>query len=194
MELNHYVLDKASAQSILDLKSKLNELKPIKIKSIDFNEVTSRPLTMILFEIIGRSNINNVNQLKPDAFINCYSQIEIKQSLTYLMESGHISISSKGELKRFVDHLMAPNDVPSQHVRAYHKEVSAYVPRVLEEVSINQREFQSFAINICLDDMPKAKELIREFVHDFARQLEAPIEKLNSTYNLSLQLFPLSKV
>src|SRR5690606_28835310 len=112
---------------------------------------------------------------KPDAFLNSYSMAEINHSLTFLVESGHISINAKGEMKRLVDHLMSSNDVPSHHVRSYHKEVSAYVPKVLDQVNVDKREFQSFVINICLSDIPKAKELIREFVHDFSRQLEAPI-------------------
>lgn len=193
VEINHLMFDKGSDEVLERAKKKLQDLRPLEIKHIEFTEITSKPLTMIIFEMLNRIDLKNVSQLKPDLLYQQYSQQLIDQSIDYLKESGHISISPCGEITRLVPNLMSSNDIPSQHIRNYHKEVSSYVPQIIDDVGVDMREFQSFVLNIKTEDMPKAKELVRNFLHEFARQMEATSSTANSTYNLNLQFFPLTK-
>ena len=193
IEINHHLFEDASPKQVTDLKKNLRQLKPLEIKHIEFNEITARPLTMIIFEMMNRADIKNISQIKPEIFYHKYSQEMINESLQYLNRSGHITIGSKGELERLLPHLMSSNDIPSEYIKNYHKEVSSYVPGTIDITDVALREFQSYAININKSDLDKAKELIRNFLHEFAGQMEASSKDSNSTYNLNLQFFPLLK-
>ncbi len=50
-----------------------------------------------------------------------------------------------------------------------------------------------YAINLKKSDLPKAKKLIREFVQDFARKIEATQKTGDETYQLNVQFFGLTK-
>ncbi|MFZ4715080.1 MAG: TIGR02147 family protein [Bacteriovoracaceae bacterium] len=193
VEINHYIFEEAAGAKMDDLKKNLHTLKPLNIKHIEFNEINSRPLTMIVFEMIGRPDIKYVTQICPEIFYHKYSMEKIQESLNYLNQSGHITIGPEGELSRLLPHLMSSNDIPNEYIRNYHKEVSTFVSSTIDITSVSEREFQSYAININKAELPKAKELIRNFMHDFARQMENTPSDPNSTYNLNLQFFPLIK-
>lgn len=194
LEINHLEFEGASLEEIEELRNKLEEIKPLDMKHIDFDEVTSHPITMILFEMIGRDDIRSIKDITPDLFTIEVTQKQINLSLMYLIEAKHIAIGEDSKLFKLVPHLMAPNDIPNQHLRNYHKQVSRFASETIDLIDIHSREYQSYAINLRKEDIPQAKELIRNFMSDFARLMEAVPEKSDSTYNLNLHLFPLTKV
>ncbi|MFY7994304.1 MAG: TIGR02147 family protein [Bacteriovoracaceae bacterium] len=193
IEINHHLFEDAPSTQVFDLKKNLHQLKPLEIKHVAFNHIMSRPLTMIIFELINRKDIQTVSQVNPSLFYQNYSQEMISESLNYLSQSGHITIDKDGTIERLLPHLMSSNDIPSQHIKNYHKEVSSYASSTIDIVDVSLREYQSYAINIRKKDITKAKELIRDFVHEFARLMESSSHELDATYNLNLQFFPLLK-
>ena len=193
IEINHHLFEDASLKQVVDLKKNLQQLKPLEIKHVAFNDIMSRPLTMVIFEMINRKDIKNVVQVSPSLFYQNYSHEMISESLHYLCQSGHIRIDENGMFERLLPHLMSSNDIPSQHIKNYHKEVSSYASTTIDIVDVSLREYQSYAINIRKKDITKAKELIRDFVHEFARLMESSSNELDATYNLNLQFFPLLK-
>jgi uncharacterized protein (TIGR02147 family) len=193
VEINHLVFDKANKTDIEEVKQSLNNLKPLNIVRVEFNEITARPLTVIIFEMVNRRDIHHVKDIVPSLFHFEVTSKKIQESLNYLKETGHIQIAEDGSLKKCTDHLISDNDTPNKFLRAYHKEVSSYASQIIDEIKVDLREFQAYAINIDQADIPLAKDLIRTFMQEFARQIEASPKKANSTYNLNVQFFPLTK-
>ena len=192
IEVDHNLSEGIDEIAIKELEAKLNQLKPLELQHIEFDEMTAKPLTMILYVMISRNDIKNILQINPKVFYNVYSEKMIADCLNYLNENKFIQIKKNGSVVQLSKNLMSKNDVPSAHVRNYHKEVSAYAAATIDQVSVLEREYQSYAINVDKNQIAKAKEMIRGFMHDFAKQFAANPEDANSTYNLNLQFFPLT--
>ncbi len=177
---------------IEELENKLFALKPLRVEEVEFDEVIARPLTMILFVLLSRSGFKNIKFITPNLFLNEYSAEEISSSFKYLLDHHYIEMDREGNITHVVDFLMSKNDIPNQLIRNYHKEVSQYAINLIDKIEPEKREFQSYVINIDEATLPKAKELIRTFMSDFARLLDqASDQKKNATYNLNMQFFPI---
>jgi uncharacterized protein (TIGR02147 family) len=172
------------------LKKKLSVLKPLEVKRVAFDKILAKPLTMILFIMVERSDLNNVKKITPDIFINKYDDNTIKESLNYLKEMNLISIDAEGNIVKLIDSLMSTNDIPSALIRQYHKDIMQDATHVIDDIDSSLREFQSYIININSTDMRKAKDLIRTFMSDFAKQMSDGKAEIDSTYSLNIQFFP----
>lgn len=115
---------------------------------------------------------------------------QIAKALTTLEEVG--LFERQGErLVRTNIKTTTQNDVASEAVRRFHKEAIELGLNALDEVDVVEREFQTLTLNIKLSDIPKAKELIRNFKIKFDQEIET--QAGDSTYLFSMQLFPLTK-
>ena len=190
VEVDHHLDSMDEDLNIADLEKKLSVLKPLEIKRVEFDEILARPLTMILFIMVERNDLKNIKKINPDIFHIKYDEKVIKESLAYLVEMNIISVDGEGNITKLVESLMSANDVPNVLVRKYHKEVAGYAANLVDDIESAQREFQSFMININSADMPKAKELIRTFMSDFANQINVQPPEMDSTYCLNVQFFP----
>ncbi|MDH4468906.1 MAG: TIGR02147 family protein [Bacteriovoracaceae bacterium] len=193
VELNHSTLERRAQNEIDQLKIKLSELIPLEVIRMEFDQQTAKPATMIIFEMLGRHDIQSISDLTKRKFLIPITEEEINLCLNFLKNSKHIEIDESGHIERKVNHLMSFNDVPSSFIRDYHRTVAKYAHDIINDVSVNLREFQSFAINIDQKEIPQAKELIRNFINDFAKIMEKHEGKELSTYNFNIQFFPITK-
>ncbi len=171
----------------------LEKLVPLEIQNWDENETLKTPVAMAIFETCGRSDILNRNQLNPQFFNNRFSEEEINNALSTLIETQNLSTQEDGTLTKSHDHLISKNDSTDLSVQKYHQTVSQWAQDSVSEIDITLREFQSYIINIDQSSLPKAKQLIRTFLSDFAKEMESQHGPHNATYNMNLQFFPITQ-
>jgi uncharacterized protein (TIGR02147 family) len=95
-----------------------------------------------------------------------------------------------GQLKAAEDFVTTPSDLPSDAVKKFHDQVLEKARQALVFQSVAERDFSSVTMAVSHEDMPKAKEWIREFRRTFTRNMEANPKK-DSLYQLSIQFFRL---
>lgn len=89
-----------------------------------------------------------------------------------------------------------PADVASEASEASkrnHEQNLDNAKTAIRSVPLELREFNSVCLNLSLDQMDKAKALIRAFKQEFIKVMEASPGKGDSTYQLQIQLFPFTQ-
>lgn len=84
--------------------------------------------------------------------------------------------------------ISTPNDIPSQTVRAFHKQILEAALRSLITDPVEDREFAALLFSMRKEDLPKAKTMLRNFRRKITTELTDTKEK-DSLYCLALQLF-----
>ena len=189
--MNHQTTNHLMASDNESLKD-LIKYRPLPIKAIEFDTICANPLTMIIFELIGRSDIECIDDIL-HTLAQDYPEEKIHKSISYLLVAGHITVQEDGMINKVIEHLMSTNDVSCENIRHYHQEVSRLAINAVTNVSLDKREFQSYVININKKNIERAKEIIRNFMSDFARELESINTDPDATYNLNVQFFPITK-
>ncbi len=118
---------------------------------------------------------------------------EIKAATERLMNLGLLVKNSDGSWTKTQRHLTNRVDIADVGSQEYHKNVSLLAAQQVESQSVLEREFNGYAINLKKADLPKAKKLIREFIQEFARRIEAPQKTGDEIYQLNVQFFGLTK-
>lgn len=117
---------------------------------------------------------------------------EIKKSLE-LMLSLNLIKEDDGKLKPTHKHLYTKQDVSNEALREYHKNIMKHATQEIENQDVTEREFNASAFGIKKEDMPKAKERIREFMQNFIKEFESDHGQAEEIYQLGIQFFGLSK-
>lgn len=89
--------------------------------------------------------------------------------------------------------LTTEHDVADLATKNYHKNISLFAAEQIFEQSVTEREFGSYTFNLKKNQMPKAKELIREFLNHFFNELEAETNASSDTYQFNVQLFKVTE-
>lgn len=195
VDLNHALLDRHEKSEIAELRLELKALVPLEIRRIRFNRKLSDPLVMLIFIMLERPDVRAKNGLSPGDFRIPVNQRQIDDALRTLIESGHIGRDAGGRLEKKTTSLMSFDDVPNPFVREYHKQISRIAAETIDRCGIDDREFQSYMINLDPARLPQAKRLIRDFMQSFGRKMapndDAPNPKKTvKTFGFNLQLFP----
>ena len=175
---------------------RLNHLRPnkreVQVLEIENFKYFQNPLHSIIRTMIERSDFeNNPEWIKKKLRIKTTKR-EVEEVLERLIRLDLIS-EEKGKLKKTHKHIKNKIDVPSKAVEEYHQKMSLLASQEINKQDINQREYNSFCLNIPKGKIKGAKKKIRNFVDDFIGEFEAPNKKSNETYQLNVQLFSLIK-
>ncbi len=92
--------------------------------------------------------------------------------------------------KQIIPPFSTTEDIPSEVIQKYHKEVLKLAADRLEIVDPELREFSSMTLAINTKKLTRAKELIRQFCDDMEDVLETGPR--DEVYQFNIQLFPLS--
>lgn len=89
-------------------------------------------------------------------------------------------------------HVTTSSDLASEAIRQYHEQCLGRIKEDVRNVAVEYRELQAttFCIDVC--DLQRAKEKIRKFRQDFAREFENA--KGNAVYQLHLSFIPQTKL
>ncbi len=113
-----------------------------------------------------------------------------KVVLESLISAGLIARTPSGKLVKTAKELDTPQDVQSTALRRSHRESLELASSKMETVPIAKRFFSSSTIAIDRENIPQAKELIREFRQKLAKLLAG--NPSNEVYQFCVQLFPLT--
>lgn len=98
-----------------------------------------------------------------------------------------------GRLRPTCNRLTSRNDFASEGVRRYHKGVMELAARALEQVPLEQREFQAFSFAVRADRVALAKEMIRKFRSQLVQAVGADDDEGDEVYQMNLQFFQLTE-
>ncbi len=187
--------------SALDLEEKrlcglwLSNLHPehtVASRQIDHFELVSNWIHMALLSLCETHDFDPAPEAIARRFGGRVSSTEVRAAIERLRSLELITFNaSNGSFKPSQHQVCTPDDVASQGVRKYHKEVMRLAHDALERVPLNQREFQSFAISIPAAKASLAKEMIRKFRQQFGKAMGS--EPGDEVYQFNLQFFQLTE-
>lgn len=175
---------------ILNMLHKLEGTKQSQLRKLEVTQskILSNPLHYIILALIQTKNfspdpswIKNKIRLK-------YTSMEIRNAIERLVEGKLINQDARGEITLNHDVTTAANDVPNEAVRTLHEKTMLENIKCLNDVSLEQREFQNYFISIKKADLPDIKNKIRAFNESIINEYGNKIS--DSVYNLSMQLCP----
>jgi len=116
---------------------------------------------------------------------------EVYSALERLQTAGLAERNEKGHWKPVASATTTSTDIPSAALRAAHRTSICHAISCLDEVAVEMRDITSVTMAVNLQQLGKAKELIRNFRRQLASELE--IGDRSDVYELNIQLVPISK-
>ncbi|MBI3541777.1 MAG: TIGR02147 family protein [Deltaproteobacteria bacterium] len=116
---------------------------------------------------------------------------EAQQALETLQTLGLLKRDPQGKLVVAENSINTTNDVAGEAIKRYHEQMLDNAKESVRTVGVESRELQAASLVMRKADLPRAKEMIREFRKKFARAFE--VEGADDVYQIQVQLFPLTK-
>jgi len=171
------------------LRPNKQEVQSLEIENFKYFQ---NPLHSIIRTMLERKDFENNPEWIKNALRLKTTQREIKEVIERLISLGLIT-EEDGDLKKTHKHIRNKIDVPSKAVEEYHQKMSLMASEEVKKQGLNEREYNSFCLNVKKGQIKNAKDKIRHFVDEFISEFEAPSKKSNETYQLNVQLFSLTK-
>lgn len=108
------------------------------------------------------------------------------------LENCGLIINKNGHLSKSYTDYKTTEDVISPALRKSHKEALELAGEKLISIPTESRDYSSRTLSIKVTDLPKAKELIREFRNKFAEMIDS--QEGEEVYQLNLQFMPLTNL
>lgn len=116
--------------------------------------------------------------------------MEAKMALERLLRMDLLEKSADGELSLTGQFFVDPKGTPSQALRQFHRQLMEKATLSLEFQKLEQRDFSSTVLAIDEADLPKAKEVLKNFRVQFDKEFSAGKRK-TKVYCLGIQFFSL---
>ena len=163
----------------------------LNAKVVANQQFVTNPLNLIILELSTLPHFDSSPEWIQQ-HLNLDLEIEqIQESLHLLKDLGLVVQGNSNKLLKNTRHVYARDDSDAssaqQHVSQILKHASQQV--LLQDASTN--EFQSFVLNITLDKIPLARQLIHQFLREFINQIEASPLSGDQTYAMGIQFFSL---
>lgn len=115
----------------------------------------------------------------------------VKGALDRMKRLKIISQDQYGQLSRQKARYRTSDDIANQSVSQAHVQ---YLNKALEAIDlpVELRDFTSLMMSIRPDQLPRAKEMIRQFQDNLSAELE--VKPQTEVFQLCIQLFPLTKI
>lgn len=117
---------------------------------------------------------------------------QIKCVLSNLLEEGYLQ-SNEDRVFKAHTHTTNVHDLANLGSQKYHRNTSLLAAESVQVQSVDEREFNSYSMNIESKNLDKIKASMREYVKRFIAEFEAPAGEGDSTYQLNLQFFSLTE-
>ncbi|MGE3611067.1 MAG: TIGR02147 family protein [Bacteriovoracaceae bacterium] len=174
---------------------RLKTLSPkplLQMKEIDTYKYLKNPLCTILLELSTLNGFKaDVDWIKNAIRIDA-QKADIQAAIDTLLALDLIQIENGAFIKK-QQHLYSKQDVKDLGLREYHKSVCDMAKEQIEKQDIEDREYNAYAISVRRESIPKAKKLIREFMSEFAKEIEASQGNAERLYHLNIQFFEITK-
>ena len=117
---------------------------------------------------------------------------EVEQAIRNLLGAGLLIRNASGQLTVAEGRVDTRNDFASEAIKRYHEQMLENAKTSLRSIPVEEREFTAATLVLRKENLPKAKQLIREFRARFAELMEEPDG--DQVYQVQVQLFPLTQV
>lgn len=117
---------------------------------------------------------------------------EVEEALLRLERLGLLVRDDSGVFSRTKKGFRTPDGVPSSAIRHFHAEVLDRAKAAITEQGVEERFLNAVTLSIQASQMEKARELIRNFMVEFSRAMQAE-GTADETYQLALQFYKVSK-
>lgn len=112
-------------------------------------------------------------------------------ALERLLRNG-LLIREKGRLKPSSEFISAGDDLPSEAIKKFHRQILEKASASIGLQTIDERFLSANIIAIDPKDLPKANEMMRRFRRRFANEISTGVKK-RFVYCLSMQFFRISE-
>lgn len=183
-DYNNQLISKIKQQSTI------TNYPSLKIEATSFDKIKD-PIYFNFLNLIETEGFNNgqkqeiINKLQ----ISC----EFYDSMiNTLINENIISVSNDGKISRNALHLKTDDDISMAALREHHQKIIEKSVIALKEVPIELRDITSMTLPVNIEQLPKAKEIIRKFQDDMLHLLNQ--NPRTEVYHLSVALFPANKL
>lgn len=115
---------------------------------------------------------------------------EIEAKILRLKSLGLVKVE-KGVLRPTYKKTFTRDDVSNAGVKEYHKQTLSLAQEAIDEVPLDLREFQSYAVSLDSKNIKKLKQLIRQFIGQIDTESQKGIA--DQVYQLNIQFFQLTQ-
>lgn len=118
------------------------------------------------------------------------TKLEVDASIDRLMRVGLLR-HENGKLRATEDYTSTPNDIPSEVIKKFQRQLIEKSLTALNMQDIGNRDITSLTLSIDKKKLPCAKKMLKEFRRKFDAEFGTG-KKKNSVYCLALQFFELT--
>lgn len=184
-----------SEEEELSAKNRLQKLRPVSKEApaiIEAFKHLSNPLDAILLENVEKINFRLDPYWIQSQLQHRFEIDDIADAVHRLVELGLIQ-KTKNKYQKTYKTLTTQNDVVDYAAQEFHRSSLRIASQSLDRLNVEQREFQTFMLNIKPQDLTKAKKVIRKFIDDFIEEFECQESDFTATFLLMSQLLPVTK-
>ncbi|MFY7993602.1 MAG: TIGR02147 family protein [Bacteriovoracaceae bacterium] len=189
----------AKSKSTTDLEEMLydlfmNELTPSNKESISIRRFTDGDFFShwIFTTILSLAELKDFKMTAENIQSSLREHLPIElvhSALDYIKEKGLLNIDDEGTATLVYDLISTENDKKYNFVENYYAQMADLSKKAIK-MPLEQREFQSFSIVLNKDQIPMAKEIIRQCRNKLTK-LHSPGGE--NVYQMNLSLFPLTQ-
>lgn len=114
---------------------------------------------------------------------------QVKEAIERLLRLGILNKKKDGSLVKSKPSYQTTTDIPDKYLRKFHMQLINKSLVALEIEDVNRRDVTGIMMVIKKEEIPKAKQLIREFRKNISSILES--KEGDSVYQLNIQFFNL---
>ena len=118
---------------------------------------------------------------------------EIKSSIGRLLKLNLITRDTMGNYNRTNSFLHSRQDVQDLAIQEFHQEVLGLGIEAIKRQAVKDREFNSSAFGIKIEDLPAIKNEMREILQNVISKYEVNSGESEEIYQFSMQFFSLTK-
>jgi uncharacterized protein (TIGR02147 family) len=171
----------------------ISPVAPLQVLELEHFKFLGDPIHTCILEMIDLKGFKHDPAWIRDHLTFPASLDRIDEALDRLAALGLVR-QVGNRLEKCQKHLSSRSDVVDEGGQQYHQNVSRLAAEMVRTQPLAEREFNAYALNVSPESMPKAKQLLREFVERFIREVEAAPGEGQRTYQLNLQFFGLADV
>jgi len=180
-------------QYYLERLQTISPEQPMQVLELEHFKFLGDPIHTCILEMIDLKGFRNDPAWIKEHLKFPVTLDRVEGALDRLVALGLVRETADRRLEKCQRHLSTRRDVVDKGVQDYHQHVSLLASEMVQSQPLGTREFNAYAINIHKDSLPAAKQLMREFVDRFIREIEAKPGEGQETYQLNLQFFGLAE-
>lgn len=138
----------------------------------------------------GRKITNDAKTIRRASKALKIESAEIHEALNRLQRVGSLHLENN-EWHLTEEFTSTSNDIPSEAVRSFHKQIIAKAATAIEDQSLESREISSTVLSFSRAQMKEAKQALRDFHREFSERFGSTKDP-DSVYCLGLQFFSLA--